>query len=97
MDQVQHSLSRLALAKAIKTPTVGEEEAEPWNKSVIFNQPFIRELHKQRQQQQSINHSHQRYQLETKNIKQNHNHHCKSSSTSLIQTILYQMLIVVNR
>lgn len=35
------TLSRLALAKAIKTPDVGEEEAEPWTKSIIFHQPHI--------------------------------------------------------
>jgi hypothetical protein len=44
MEQIQHSLSRLALAKAIKTPGAEEQEAEPWNKSIIFNQPFIKEL-----------------------------------------------------
>jgi hypothetical protein len=48
--KVQHSLSRLALAKAIKTPEDGDLEAEPWNKSVIFNQPFISDLHKQKHQ-----------------------------------------------
>lgn len=42
MDQVEHQLSRLALAKAIKQ---GEQESDSWNKSVIFNQPFIKDLH----------------------------------------------------
>ncbi|KAG1467134.1 hypothetical protein G6F55_000013 [Rhizopus delemar] len=37
----QELLSRLALAKAIKTPDGNEQEAEPWSKSVIFHQPHI--------------------------------------------------------
>lgn len=40
-EEVTVSLSRLALAKAIKTPDAGEEEAEPWTKSVIFHQAHI--------------------------------------------------------
>lgn len=48
-QKIQHSLSRLALAKAIKTPGEEDLEAEPWNKSVIFNQPFIKELQKKKQ------------------------------------------------
>ncbi|CEP15810.1 hypothetical protein [Parasitella parasitica] len=40
-DEVTVSLSRLALAKAIKTPDAGENEAEPWTKSIIFHQPHI--------------------------------------------------------
>lgn len=35
------SLSRLALAKAIKTPDAGEKDAEPWSKSIIFHQSHI--------------------------------------------------------
>ncbi|KAG1078323.1 hypothetical protein G6F42_024322 [Rhizopus arrhizus] len=42
-EEVTVSLSRLALAKAIKTPDAGEEEAEPWTKSIIFHQPHIDE------------------------------------------------------
>lgn len=41
VDEVTVSLSRLALAKAIKTPDAGEEEAEPWSKSIIFHQAHI--------------------------------------------------------
>lgn len=48
IQQIHHSLSRLALAKAIKTPD--DCESEPWQKSVIFCQPFIRELHSRKQQ-----------------------------------------------
>lgn len=40
-EEVSVSLSRLALAKAIKTPDTNEEEAEPWSKSVIFHQSHI--------------------------------------------------------
>lgn len=40
-DNVTVSLSRLALAKAIKTPDEGETEAEPWTKSVIFHQSHV--------------------------------------------------------
>lgn len=87
-------MSRLALAKAIKTPDAGED-AEPWTKSVIFNQPFIKELHKQKQQQ-SINHSQKKYRLETKNgchqqqrqihhHLQHKNHNPKSSGSGSFQ------------
>jgi hypothetical protein len=41
LEDVSVSLSRLALAKAIKTPDGNEQEAEPWSKSVIFHQPHI--------------------------------------------------------
>lgn len=40
-ENISVSLSRLALAKAIKTPDAGEEESEPWAKSVIFHQSHI--------------------------------------------------------
>ncbi|GAN05998.1 hypothetical protein MAM1_0108c05474 [Mucor ambiguus] len=49
MEQVQHSLSRLALARAIKS-TDNESEEEAWNKSIIFNQPFVKDLHRQKHQ-----------------------------------------------
>jgi hypothetical protein len=39
LEDVTVSLSRLALAKAIKTPD-GDEQ-EPWSKSVIFHQSHI--------------------------------------------------------
>ncbi|OBZ86501.1 hypothetical protein A0J61_05457 [Choanephora cucurbitarum] len=39
-EEVTVSLSRLALAKAIKTPDAGEEQ-EDWSKSVIFHQAHI--------------------------------------------------------
>ncbi|KAI9020035.1 hypothetical protein CLU79DRAFT_229869 [Phycomyces nitens] len=41
VDHINVSLSRLALAKAIKTPDAGEDESEPWTKSVIFHQAHI--------------------------------------------------------
>ncbi|KAI8882827.1 hypothetical protein K501DRAFT_333758 [Backusella circina FSU 941] len=40
-DDVTVSLSRLALAKAIKTPDAGEDDAEPWSRSIIFHQAHI--------------------------------------------------------
>lgn len=46
MDELDRKLSRLALAKAIKTPLESESDIDPWNKSVIFNQPFLKDLHK---------------------------------------------------
>ncbi|KAI7865223.1 uncharacterized protein EV154DRAFT_166123 [Mucor mucedo] len=49
--QIRHTLARLALAKAIKTPDENEPEAEPWTKSIIFNQPFLKQLQKQQHQQ----------------------------------------------
>lgn len=48
--KLQHALSRLQLAKAIKTPEPGEINAEPWTKSIIFNQPYVQELLKRKQQ-----------------------------------------------
>ncbi|KAI8991680.1 hypothetical protein BDF20DRAFT_909426 [Mycotypha africana] len=66
MEEIEHSLSRLAIAKAIKTPLDGELNAESWNKSIIFNQPFIRDLHKQRQQL----------------LSQQHQSHCDETRTS---------------
>ncbi|KAI8887670.1 hypothetical protein K501DRAFT_330313 [Backusella circina FSU 941] len=44
-----HRLSRLALAKAIKTPDDNDPYSEPWSKSIIFTQPFAVELQKQAQ------------------------------------------------
>ncbi|KAL0075871.1 hypothetical protein J3Q64DRAFT_1363281 [Phycomyces blakesleeanus] len=41
VDNINVSLSRLALAKAIKTPDAGEDESEPWTNSVIFHQSHI--------------------------------------------------------
>lgn len=43
LEDVTVSLSRLALAKAIKTPDTEEQDAEPWTKSVIFYQSHIDE------------------------------------------------------
>ncbi|MBM6385785.1 MAG: hypothetical protein JSY10_17650 [Paenibacillus sp.] len=40
----------MALAKAIKTPEPGAIDAEPWSKSIIFNQPFIKQLQQQKEQ-----------------------------------------------
>jgi hypothetical protein len=60
-DDVSVSLSRLALAKAIKTPDSGEDDAEPWSKSIIFHQAHIDPQmrysieHPQHQQQQQHN------------------------------------------
>ncbi|GAA5800989.1 hypothetical protein HPULCUR_006429 [Helicostylum pulchrum] len=48
--KIQHALSRLELAKAIKTPEPGAIDAEPWSKSIIFNQPFIKQLLQQKEQ-----------------------------------------------
>ncbi|CAO3607695.1 unnamed protein product [Cunninghamella echinulata] len=39
-ENITVSLSRLALAKAIKTPDAGEEK-EPWSKSIIFHESHI--------------------------------------------------------
>lgn len=41
VDNVSVSLSRLALAKAIKTPDHDDPDAEPWTKSIIFYQSHI--------------------------------------------------------
>lgn len=41
VDNVTVSLSRLALAKAIKTPDDDDKDAEPWTKSIIFYQSHI--------------------------------------------------------
>ncbi|KAI9246870.1 hypothetical protein BDA99DRAFT_609406 [Phascolomyces articulosus] len=40
-DNVTVSLSRLALAKAIKTPDDEESNKEPWTKSIIFHQSHV--------------------------------------------------------
>ncbi|KAL4215022.1 hypothetical protein AB4K20DRAFT_1864380 [Rhizopus microsporus] len=44
LDQVDvhHYISRIALARAIKSMDEGEEEL--WKTSVIFNQPFVKKL-----------------------------------------------------
>ena len=42
----QHTLSRIALAKAIKTPDIGDTVTDSWQKSIIFHQPFVLELQK---------------------------------------------------
>ncbi|KAI7865137.1 hypothetical protein BDF14DRAFT_1089596 [Spinellus fusiger] len=39
LENISVSLSRLALARAIKTPD--DKECEPWTKSVIFHQPHV--------------------------------------------------------
>ncbi|KAI8099621.1 uncharacterized protein BX664DRAFT_355026 [Halteromyces radiatus] len=70
VENISVSLSRLALAKAIKTPDTGEDESEPWTKSVIFHQshisPGMREnmMNPQQQQQRRQQHGrhHQRQQ-----------------------------------
>lgn len=54
--QIRHALARVALAKAIKTPDENEPEAEHWTKSIIFNQPFLKQLQKQQQQQKHPQH-----------------------------------------
>ena len=41
LDNVTVNMSRLALARAIKTPDGDDTEADPWNKSVIFHQSHI--------------------------------------------------------
>lgn len=41
LDNVTVNMSRLALARAIKTPDVDDTEADPWTKSVIFHQSHI--------------------------------------------------------
>lgn len=41
IENVPVRLSRLLLAKAIKTPDPDEKDAEPWMKSIIFHQPHI--------------------------------------------------------
>lgn len=61
-EEVTVSLSRLALAKAIKTPDAGEEEAEPWTKSIIFHQAHIDE-----QMRNSILNPHSQQQNRRKN------------------------------
>jgi hypothetical protein len=62
-DQLHHILSRIALAKAIKTPD--DRESEPWQKSVIFNQPFIKQLQNKRQQQLNSRQKQQQQQQTT--------------------------------
>jgi len=41
LDNVTVNMSRLALARAIKTPDGDDTEADPWTKSVIFHQSHI--------------------------------------------------------
>ncbi|KAI8887826.1 hypothetical protein K501DRAFT_330258 [Backusella circina FSU 941] len=43
-DSLSQSLSRLALAKAIKTPYEDDKNSEGWSKSIIFCQPFVEEM-----------------------------------------------------
>jgi hypothetical protein len=43
-DSLSQNLSRLALAKAIKTPYEDDTDAEHWSKSIIFCQPFVEEM-----------------------------------------------------
>lgn len=50
-QQIRHALERVALAKAIKTPDENDPEAEHWTKSIIFNQPFLKQLQKQQRLQ----------------------------------------------
>ncbi|KAI9480868.1 MAG: hypothetical protein EXX96DRAFT_617843 [Benjaminiella poitrasii] len=55
MTDIKHILFRIELAQAIKTPVDSDSfKTEPWDKSIIFNQPFVKEvlLYKQQQQQQ---------------------------------------------
>ncbi|CAM0140130.1 unnamed protein product [Umbelopsis sp. WA50703] len=52
LDNVQVNMSRLALARAIKTPDGDDTEADPWNKSVIFNQSHIPQAIEQRRRQE---------------------------------------------
>jgi ribosomal protein L12E/L44/L45/RPP1/RPP2 len=88
--QIQHSLSRLALAKAIKTPEEGDSEAEPWSKSVIFNQPFIKQLQKQKQQfyHKNNHHSQDKSNSELKSqLKSNQNRSRNRSTSSNIGKI----------
>ncbi|KAF1796226.1 hypothetical protein FB192DRAFT_1293060 [Mucor lusitanicus] len=87
MEQVQHSLSRLALARAIKS-TDNESEEEAWNKSIIFNQPFVKDLHRQKHQlarqlekaapPQGSHHA----SSSTSNSKRHHHHQHKASLSS---------------
>jgi hypothetical protein len=98
MEQVQHSLSRLALARAIKT-TDNESEEESWDKSVIFNQPFIKDLHRQKRQlsrqlektieikPQFQNNNHQNRHNSTLNFKRHHEHKASSSSGSSLSLV----------
>lgn len=85
MEQVQHSLSRLALARAIKT-TDNESEEEAWNKSIIFNQPFVKDLHRQkhqlaRQLEKTGPSQGSQYASSTRNFKRDHHQHKASSSS----------------
>lgn len=41
LDNVTVNMSRLALARAIKTPDGDDSDADPWDKSVIFHQSHI--------------------------------------------------------
>jgi len=85
MEQVQHSLSRLALARAIKS-TDNETEEEAWNKSIIFNQPFVKDLHRQKhqlaRQLEKTAPSQERHRASsTLNSKRYHHQHKASSSS----------------
>lgn len=94
MEQVQHSLSRLALARAIKS-TDNESEEEAWNKSIIFNQPFVKDLHRQKHQlSRQLEKSNElqqegRHTLPTApNFKRHHHHKISSSSGSSLSLTL---------
>lgn len=52
LDNVQVNMSRLALARAIKTPDGDDTEADPWNKSIIFNQSHIPQAIEQHRRQE---------------------------------------------
>lgn len=99
MEKIQHSLSRLALARAIKT-TDNESEEESWDKSVIFNQPFIKDLHRQKRQlsrqlektteikPQFQNNHHQNGHNSSLNFKRHREHKVSSSSGSSLPLTL---------
>jgi hypothetical protein len=65
LDNVTVNMSRLALARAIKTPDGDDSDSDPWDKSVIFHQSHIPqaiEQHKNQKRAQSSHnqrHSHQ--------------------------------------
>lgn len=65
VENVPVRLSRLLLAKAIKTPDPDEKDAEPWMKSIIFHQSHITPdmrtalFQPRRQANQKRNHHHQ--------------------------------------
>ncbi|KAI9468498.1 MAG: hypothetical protein EXX96DRAFT_513069, partial [Benjaminiella poitrasii] len=80
MNEIEHSLSRLALAKAIKTPENPREDS--WNKSLIFNQPFVRELHKQKQELYNRQRNKSQQEVQQTNTRYQYRQHRVSSSSS---------------